>query len=262
MVSPPSRQPAWPRCRSVRHRELARLYRPASVIQPPQAAVCRFRIGLRHRVQPLPVGSGPMHNRRRILPAPVDRIRIKPCDEPREAEQQAATSWLAPHMASTARPRGAARRAEPRSFALDRARAYNASYNHFGGRRTRPRPTRRSGQVGHRPDLDDGRERIRQGRRRRRLGEAARDWGTARGLGAWSSAPGAGRPNGLAIRPGRRALDVLGPYETVDLSRHQVPVQGAREAFHLDAIGGDRSFAERLRDYHQYPRHPESRRSR
>src|SRR4030095_8458074 len=81
-----------------------------------------------------------------------DRIRIKPCDEPREAEQQACEH---PGCSGTGQYRGPQARGQQGQswrFCRDQVRAYTASYNSFAGMTDAAVAAyQKDAVVGHRP---------------------------------------------------------------------------------------------------------------
>jgi hypothetical protein len=184
-----------------------------------------------------------------------DRIRIKPCDEPREAEQQACEHPGCSGTGQYRAPKGRGQEGQYWRFCLDHVRAYNASYNYFAGMTDAAVAAyQKDAVVGHRPTWTMGVNA--SGKAQAETGEAARDWEYLDPLGVLKGEnfrqgrrqapvePKRPRHSG----PVRRALDVLGLDETVDGPAIKAQYKALVKRFHPDANGGDRSFEERLRD--------------
>ena len=133
-------------------------------------------------------------------------------------------------------------------------REYNHSYNFFAGMNTDDIARyQREAVIGHRPTWKMGMNGGKPTGRSRaaRFGPAFEGANDPFGLfGEAAEGPIiCAAPETRVIRNAeRKALDALGLEGEADHGRNQGPLQGAGEAPHPDANGGDRSSEERLRE--------------
>jgi len=185
-----------------------------------------------------------------------DRIRIKSCDEPREAEGPACEHPGCAGPGTYRAPKGRGQEGRYFQFCLDHVRAYNATYNYFAGMTDAAVAAyQKDAVIGHRPTWAMG---VNAAGKAQEAGVEGtmREWRYFDPLGVLNgenfkqarrrAPPEPKKPRHTG--PVRRALDVMGLDETADGPTIKAQYKTLVKRFHPDANGGDRSFEERLRD--------------
>ena len=187
-----------------------------------------------------------------------DRIRIKSCEEPRQAEAPACEHPGCAAAGQYRAPKGRGQEGKYWRFCLNHVRAYNASYNYFAGMTDAAVAAyQKDAVIGHRPTWVMGVNAAGKAQESE-SGAAQREWeyldplGVLKGENFQRGRGGREAPAEPKRRrlsgPVRRALDILGLDETVDAAAIKAQYKALVKRFHPDANGGDRSFEERLRD--------------
>jgi DnaJ domain len=178
-----------------------------------------------------------------------DRIRIKPDNDPTEAERLPACGWDGCGRPAAYRaPKGRRREGEYHNFCLDHVRLYNKSYNYFAGMGDDDiAEFQRSSVTGHRPTWRVG---VNPGRAEAEDHGRAPEWSFSdpfglfgQGGGRTARAEEVRRPLKKLERKSFLALDLEGHETGTEIkARYKMLVK----RLHPDANGGDRSSEDKL----------------